>query len=113
MTEHISPQTPKPLGSDMDKKNLLLLGLNLLNKGLKLPYAVVRPQAKPPATKPASELAEKLMNSVSPPSSPQKDRTTMVALDGSRKRKRDPENDTSEINRREKRCVFIFLKTND
>ncbi len=101
MTDEQSPRAPKSLGPDLDKKNLLLLGLNLLNKGLKLPYAVVRPQAKPPAPNPTSELAEKLKSSISPPTSPLK--PTTDSLEVSRKRKRDPANDLSEVGRREKR----------
>ena len=107
MTEEKSPQAPKPLGSDLDKKQLLLLGLNLLNKGLKLPYAEVRPQSKPPAPKPASVLAEKLKSSVvSPPPTPP---ATETLLEGSRKRKRDPGDDFSEVERREKRYITFYL----
>lgn len=108
MTENQSPQAPKSTGPEMDKKQLLLLGLNLLNKGLKLPYAVVRPQAKPSAPRPASELTEKLKSSLSTPTSPLKSQVT-VELDGSRKRKRDSTDDLSEVEKREKR--FVFFKT--
>lgn len=86
------------LAPGVDKNKLLMLGLNLLNKGLKLPCAVVQPQAKaPPAPKPTSQLVEKLKGS------PQAE-----DVNGSRKRKRDPENDLSEVDKREKRLVFTY-----
>lgn len=95
-----SGQVLKPLGPEMDKNKLLLLGLNLLNRGLRLPCAVVHPQTKAPvAEKAPSQLMEKLKSS---PPSPQR----LSALDeATRKRKRDPANDDlSEVDRREKRC---------
>ena len=89
-----SPQVVK--SQDIDKNKLLLLGLNLLNKGLKLPYAVVRPQAKAPPEKAApSQLAEKLKSS---PISSQK--LTDLLDGGTRKRKRE---DDGEVDKREKR----------
>ena len=92
-----SPQVVK--SRDIDKNKLLLLGLNLLNKGLKLPYAVVRPQAKvPPEKAPPSQLAEKLKSS---PISPQASQKLTDLLDGgTRKRKRE---DDGEVDKREKR----------
>lgn len=86
----------------MDKNKLLLLGLNLLNKGLKLPCAVVRPQTKAPVLeKVPSQLAEKLKTS---PISPQSSRNLSALLEeGTRKRKRDPDDNLGEVNKREKR----------
>lgn len=86
----------------MDKNKLLLLGLNLLNKGLKLPYAVVRPQTKAPVAERApSQLIEKLKSS---PPSPQM--LSALLVEGVRKRKRDPDDDLSEVGRREKRKMM-------
>ena len=106
MTENSadSPQDQKKLGPD--KTRLLLLGLNLLNKGLKLPCAVVKPQAKSPVSEKqaSSELLEKLKNS------PQK--LSSLCEDGTetRKRKRDPAtDDVAEIGKREKRCVWFLI----
>lgn len=103
MTENStdSPQQdPKKLGPD--KTRLLLLGLNLLNKGLKLPCAVVQPQAKSlaPEKQASSELLEKLKNS------PQK--LSSLCEDGTetRKRKRDPATDDAEVGKREKRKMM-------
>ena len=70
-------------------KSLLLLGLQLLNKGLKLPTAVVSPHVRPeqqpasPPLKPSGEAA-------------------------SRKRKREPEESTEQC-RRAKRSVSLAV----
>lgn len=103
MTENSTgtPQDLTKLGPD--KTRLLLLGLNLLNKGLKLPCAVVKPQAKSPAPEKqaSSELMEKLKNS------PQK--LSSLCEDGTetRKRKRDPAtDDAAEVGKREKRKMM-------
>jgi hypothetical protein len=101
-----SPQIVRALGKEVDKNKLLLLGLNLLNKGLKLPCAVVRPQAKPtPSAKEApTPLADKLRSST--PAPPQKLSDLLEA--GTRKRKR--EEDLSEVDKREKRYCAISLR---
>lgn len=98
-----SPQVLKTLGPDMDKNKLLLLGLNLLNRGLKLPCAIVHPQTKPPvAEKVPSQLIEKLKSS--PPSSEN------MSEEGSRKRKRDSssDDDLSDVDKREKRLIVQY-----
>lgn len=101
-----SPRVVKSLqGKDIDKNKLLLLGLNLLNKGLKLPYAVVRPQAKAPTEKaPTSQLAEKLKSTPISPQAPQK--LTDLLDGGTRKRKRE---DDSEVDKREKRYLLCVI----
>lgn len=100
-----SPQVVKTLGKEIDKNKLLLLGLNLLNKGLKLPYAVVRPQTKAPAVEKApSQLAEQLKSS---PVSPQPPLMLSALLqESTRKRKRE-EDDLGEVGKREKRCLRV------
>ena len=74
-------------------KNLLLLGLQLLNKGLRLPCAVVQPRIQ---TRPSPQREEETEES---PQSPEK----LEKAPGSRKRKRNLNNDLSETERREKR----------
>lgn len=105
MTDERSPQVTKLLAPDVDKNKLLLLGLNLLNKGLRLPCAVVKPQAKVPAPK---GLVEKLKGSPVSPGSPQNQSTVTVegTAGDSRKRKRDPAEDINDVGRKEKRFVF-------
>lgn len=102
MSDSTKP-SPQVVGGEIDKNKLLLLGLNLLNKGLKLPYAVVRPQTKATAVeKPPSQLTEKLKSSlVSPPQPAQK--LSALLQEGTRKRKRE-DNDRGEVDKREKRC---------
>ena len=85
---------------EMDKNKLLMLGLNILNKGLKLPYAVVHPQVKGPVPKPPSQLAEKLKTPLTPQGSPQKQDQIQ---ENTRKRKRDPADDLVELDKKEKR----------
>ena len=98
---------PKPLP---DKQQLLLLGLQLLNKGLKLPTAVVQPQAQRPArqTSPALSMALKQ----SPPSSPAKPMSSddeseregsVLSPVAGRKRKRNSNDDLSDVQKKEKR----------
>lgn len=89
--------------SEMDKSKLLLLGLNLLNKGLKLPYAVVHPQVKGPAPKPPSQLAEKLKTPLTPHGPPKKQDQIPISQENTRKRKRDPADDLVELDKKEKR----------
>ena len=97
-------QVVKALGSDMDKKKLLLLGLNLLNKSLKFPTTVVRPQVKAQTSdQVTSQLAEKLK-------SHSLDLLKSDVTENSRKRKRDPSDDElSDSEKREKRFV-VFLQ---
>lgn len=104
MTDGGNPQqvAVKALGPDMDKNKLLLLGLNLLNKSLKLPCAIVKPQAKSTSPKAPSQLAEKLKSSPSP------ECLKKSPVEITRKRKRDPnEDDLSELDKREKRLVVF------
>lgn len=110
---------PKTMGPEIDKNKLLLLGLNLLNRGLKLPCAVVHPQSKTPPPKGPSLLVEKLKTSPVSPDSVQKPPVVELDLEGSRKRKRDPTDDLiNETDKREKRfvhvvgifCRLMFLK---
>lgn len=109
----IQPKAPSQLPKASiplpDKQQLLLLGLQLLNKGLKLPTAVVQPQVQrqakqsPPPPQPQKQ---------SPPSSPLKvvssedesDRESFVlSPTTSRKRKRNSNDDLSEVQKKEKR----------
>ena len=102
------PFTPLP-----DKQQLLLLGLQLLNKGLKLPTAVVQPQVQrstnpsppsPPVCKPPKQ---------SPPCSPgssvssedesEKESSALSPVMLGRKRKRNSSDDLSEVEKKEKR----------
>lgn len=96
----------RALGPNMDRNKLLLLGLNLLNKSMKLPCAVVKPQTKIPTSSGTSQLAEKLKSSPSLPYSPTEEDTEI-----SRKRKRDPSDDEnlSELGKREKRFANFVL----
>ena len=97
LTKGLSPK-PKILTTTGDNQ-LLLLGLQLLNKSLKLPYAVVKPQVQPPekggigALKDGGEEFDKNDSRESTPSPPM--------TGNSRKRKHDGE--LSEMEKREKR----------
>lgn len=84
------PQANAQLSPD---KNLLLLGLQLLNKGLRLPCAVVQPRIQ---TRPSPQREEETEET---PPSPEK----QEKVPGNRKRKRNLNNDLSETERREKR----------
>ena len=88
------PQASAQLSPD---KNLLLLGLQLLNKGLRLPCAVVQPQVQTISPQKASgEQEDGRVETDEEPLSPQKEPIN-------RKRKRNPNEDLSEAERREKR----------
>jgi len=102
-TPRAQPELAKLLSSN--KNQLLLLGLDLLNKGLKLPCAVVKPQVKAPV--PKAEIPEKLKAALTTPVSPRQHEVAALLEDkaGSRKRKRDPADDLGEVERREKRFV--------
>ena len=97
-----NPQAQKAIVPEMDKNKLLLLGLNLLNKGLKLPCAVVHPQLKHPSDTTEVEHMEETLKQ---PVSAQQN----VHEESSRKRKRNVSDDTSEIKKREKRCAFTVF----
>ena len=103
-----------------DKQQLLLLGLQLLNKGLKLPTAVVQPQVQrqtatkqtppsPPSVtqlKKPSPLPNSPVKSVSSDDESDKEegvRSPTVVI--GRKRKRNSNDDLSEVEKREKRYV--------
>lgn len=99
MAQEMKVQVPKIVAPEMDKAQLLILGLNLLNKGLNLPCAVVQPQAKP-----TSSLPTKSSSAV--PISPCKTGPVLpvpLSAEGSRKRKRDQGADSSEVDKKEKR----------
>lgn len=107
------PIQPKPsrLANTPDKNQLLMLGLQLLTKSLKVPCAVVQPQAQGHCT-PSLSTAHVVAKDNSPPSSPFKDSHAEV-LSGSedsdlgspdnRKRKRIESNELSVGEKREKR----------
>lgn len=97
-----------------DKQQLLLLGLQLLNKGLKLPTAVVQPQVQRQAKQAPPTLSLPLKQS--PPGSPiskpvssedesDKERNVLSPIAG-RKRKRNSNDDLSEVQKKEKRKMM-------
>ena len=95
------PIQPKPVSPD--NKKLLLLGLQLLSKSLKVPCAVVPPQ-KQDSPSPAIKYE------TSPPNSPSKDSGSEDSEIGSpdsntRKRKRMGNSELTEQEKREKRYV--------
>ena len=108
------PIQPKPssLVNSPDKNRLLMLGLQLLTKSLKVPCAVVQPQAQGHTTSSLS-TAPVVARDNSPPSSPFKDSYAEVfsgsedsdigSPDVNRKRKRVGNNELSETEKREKR----------
>lgn len=101
MADNNTVRALKALGPEMDKNKLLLLGLNLLNKGLKLPCAIVRPQTAP-EQKDASQLAEKLKSSYSSPPE-----LSTLLQEGTRKRKRESTTDEQNgVGKREKRKMM-------
>jgi len=82
-------------------KNLLLLGLQLLNKGLRLPCAVVQPQVQTLSPQTTSgEKKDGRVGTDKEPLSPQKNEEKEPT---NRKRKRNLNDDLSEAERREKR----------
>ena len=105
-----------------DKQQLLLLGLQLLNKGLKLPTAVVQPQVQRQATTKQSPPPTSQLKKPSPlPSSPVKS-VSSASEDESdkeggvqspvvigRKRKRNSNDDLSEVEKREKRYMIMNI----
>ena len=97
LTKGLSPK-PKIAATTSDNQ-LLLLGLQLLNKSLKLPYAVVKPQVQLPendgnsALKDGGNDFDKNDSRESTPSPPM--------TGNSRKRKHDGE--LTEMEKREKR----------
>lgn len=107
-------QAPKVIAPEVDKNKLLLLGLNLLNKGLSLPCAIVQPQAKTNVKASTTVVKVDMKPSgTSPSSSPPMPAVlantvpvTAVTVEGSRKRKRDPNTDINEPERREKRKMM-------
>jgi hypothetical protein len=102
-----------------DKQQLLLLGLQLLNKGLKLPTAVVQPQIQRQTATNQSPPPTPQLKKPSPlPSSPVKSVSSEDESDGEgavcspgvmigRKRKRNSNDDLSEVEKREKRYVVV------
>lgn len=109
-----------------DKQQLLLLGLQLLNKGLKLPTAVVQPQVqRQTATKPSPSPPPPTSQLKKPsplPSSPVKSVSSEDESDGEggvqspvavigRKRKRNSNDDLSEVEKREKRYVIVNISS--
>ena len=94
-----------------DKQQLLLLGLQLLNKGLKLPTAVVQPQVQRQTKQASPALSQPLKQS--PPDSPiskpvssddesDSERSVLSTVAG-RKRKRNSNDDLTEVQKKEKR----------
>lgn len=98
MSQGIAPISPPGPGSGSpDKNQLLLLGLQLLNKSLRLPCAVVPPQVQ---TKSSEKPKPSLVKAVgSPPAKV----VPQTSPGDSRKRKRDHSDDLSEVEKREKR----------
>lgn len=100
-----------------DKQQLLLLGLQLLNKGLKLPTAVVQPQVQrqattkqqsPPPTsqlKKPSPLPSSPVQSASSEDESDKEGGVQSPVVIGRKRKRNSNEDLSEVEKREKRYM--------
>lgn len=100
---------PRPMAPD--KKKLLLLGLQLLSRSLKVPCAVVSPQKQDIVS---------VQSERSPPCSPSKDFYYNSALSCSeesevgspdanpRKRKRTESTELTEKEKREKRSVSIL-----
>ena len=101
-----------------DKQQLLLLGLQLLNKGLKLPTAVVQPQVQrqakqsplpPPISqvkKPSPEPPSSPVKSVSSEDESDKEGSEQSSVMANRKRKRNSNDDLSEVEKREKRYII-------
>ena len=106
-------QLPKSSTQLPDKQQLLLLGLQLLNKGLKLPTAVVQPQVQRQAKQSPSPPPSSQLRKPSPvPSSPLKSVSSEDESDREggvqspvlgRKRKRNSNDDLSEVEKKEKR----------
>ena len=105
-----------------DKQQLLLLGLQLLNKGLKLPTAVVQPQVQRQATAKQSPPPTSQLKKPSPlPSSPVKSVSSEDESDKEggvqspvvigRKRKRNSNDDLSEVEKREKRYMIVNVSS--
>ena len=106
-----------------DKQQLLLLGLQLLNKGLKLPTAVVQPQVQRQATtkpSPSPPPTSQLKKPSPLPSPPVKSVSSEDESDGEggarspvvligRKRKRNSNDDLSEVEKREKRYAIVNI----
>ena len=101
-------QLPKSSTQLPDKQQLLLLGLQLLNKGLKLPTAVVQPQVQRQAKQsPSPPPPSSQLRKPSPvPSSPLKSVSSEDESDREggvqspvlgRKRKRNSNDDLSEV----------------
>lgn len=91
----------KAASTPMDKK-LLLLGLNLLSKGLKVPLVMQPPAKASPQGSPEHQLTDSEEHHELSPDSTQQPTNT------SRKRKRDSNNDLSEVEKREKRYFVCF-----
>ena len=106
------PKPPTPLP---DKQQLLLLGLQLLNKGLKLPTAVVQPQVQQHSAKPSPPSPAPVSKPLkqSPPCSPggslssedesDRERSVLSPVIIGRKRKRNNNDDLSDVEKKEKR----------
>ena len=96
-------QAPKVISPEMDKNRLLLLGLNLLNKGLNLtscgnqPHAISTTVVKGEV----KQCSKTFSSSSSHP--PELAATTVVNMEKSRKRRRDCNADFSEAGKIEKR----------
>lgn len=98
-----------------DKQQLLLLGLQLLNKGLKLPTAVVQPQVQrstnpsppsPPACKPLKQSPPSSPGSSAVSSEDESEKSTLSPVILGRKRKRNGNDDLSEVDKKEKRKMM-------
>lgn len=105
----LAPLQPKPVAPD--KSDLLLLGLQLLSKSLKVPCAVVPPQkqavvsTRSERSSPCSPTKD---GSYSPLSSSE-DSEVGSPEANSRKRKRTGSMELTEQEKREKRFVFSLL----
>ena len=91
------PQVAQPKSQLVQDKNLLLLGLQLLNKGLKLPYAVVQPRVQTPKANENGAPGDIVATGADSPQKPESEQPN------SRKRKRNGNSDLSEVEKREKR----------
>ncbi len=109
MSQAKAPVSISPSRAPPDKSQLLLLGLQLLNKGLKLPCAVVPPHVQTtaatdkPKPSPVKVASSPPVRGTAPASPGPEDEVNV------RKRKRNLNEDLSEVERREKRWGHLVL----
>ena len=106
----MTTEIQKVIVPEMDQKSLFLLGLNVLSKSLKLPCAVVKPQATTSANRDVRESSEEYSSPLPEPAS----RSASAYTASSLKRKRDSSEDSLIEARKEKRFkeIIIIMTTN-